>query len=756
MDVTIGNATINVKPDMTAIDAMGPEIQQRMMGASRAIGIAMTAIGAPIVAGLGASVKMAGDFEQAITNAASVTGKTGEEFRIAKDKMRELALELGENTVFSARDAANAMYDLSSKGFDVAAMSVAELQPILDLATASQYDLTGTTEIVTSTLRGFGLANQDTTRIADVFTTAIGASAANMEKFAYSMPYVSTTANILGVSLEEVTAVLSRLYDRGIEASTAGSGLRNVLLEIQSPASAVKAVFDSLGVTQDDLNLKTHGLVGVFENLTEKGFTSEMALSAFEKRSGTVAASIVQALPDIKALGGELQNVGGAAAEVAGMQLDTFGGALEELKGKLETLMIRIGDALIPALRDAAEVITPLIGKISELASAHPELTQAVVVAAGAMATLFVTLGPFLIILPGLVTAVKLVGGAFAGLKMGAIALAGGEGLGALAAALGPGAVLAAAIIATTASIAHLISKIHEHNEAVKQDAETAQKEAGAQAQIIGVLEQKGIAYDKELVATMKTGDAITYLTGLYNQHVSTMGTAIDQQQIWIATLDKAGITYDAERLATMNAADAVVYLAETFAVGSQEIDKATAQGREYIHRLDPGHRESPSVLDLAQNSLGALVEMYRAAAQTIGDIWYGLTSFIQDILGQVNAGLDYAGSALGFAAGGVIPGFASGGQVGRDWRMVMVGERGPEPAFLPVGTRVVSHDEAVGALRGGGGGEGGASVTITGPLIGNAVVREDADVRRIAIELGEILGQRLSARGMSPALRMA
>ena len=51
-------------------------------------------------------------------------------------------------------------------------------------------------------------------------------------------------------------------------------------------------------------------------------------------------------------------------------------------------------------------------------------------------------------------------------------------------------------------------------------------------------------------------------------------------------------------------------------------------------------------------------------------------------------------------ATGGVSPG-------GMTW----VGEKGPEPVFLPRGARVVSHEDAIGALRGGRG-SGGNTIT--------------------------------------------
>jgi len=228
------------------VAAMGKTMQAAGQGI-RNVGLVMGAAGAAISGALGYSVKVAGDFEQAITNAASVTGKTGAEFEAAKKKMSDLAETLGMTTVFSAREAADAMYDLSSKGFDVAAMSVEELVPILDLAAATQDNLTHTTETVTGVLRAYGMENNETARIADVFTKVIGSSAATMDKLNASMSFVAPVATAAGVSFEDLTANLGMLYNANLDGSTAGTALRRTIAELMAPGEKLTGIVARLG-----------------------------------------------------------------------------------------------------------------------------------------------------------------------------------------------------------------------------------------------------------------------------------------------------------------------------------------------------------------------------------------------------------------------------------------------------------------------------------------------------------------------------
>lgn len=251
MAISLGRGyfTVGLAGDLKdQVNQAAQHMTQQFAAASRAVGMAFTAMGGAIVGGFGLAIRAAADFDQAITNAASVTGKTGKEFDIARGKMRELALELGEKTAFSAKQCADAFYDLSSKGFDVAAMSINDLIPFLDLAAATQFDLTRTTQLMTSTLRAFGMENSESARIADVFTTACGKSAAKMEYLASSFPIVGAAAHQLGIPFEEVTAALSTLYNNGVDASTAATSLRNMLLDMENPTKKMSDALAQLGI----------------------------------------------------------------------------------------------------------------------------------------------------------------------------------------------------------------------------------------------------------------------------------------------------------------------------------------------------------------------------------------------------------------------------------------------------------------------------------------------------------------------------
>ncbi len=142
-------------------------------------------------------------FEQSIANVGSVLGAT----KVQMKELSDFAREMGRTTVFTASQAADAMYFLASAGFS-AQQSMAALKGTLDLAAATQFDLAETTRIVVSTLNQFSMAAEDATKVSNVFAAVISGSQATMDKLGESMKFVGPVAASLNLKLEQVTAAL--------------------------------------------------------------------------------------------------------------------------------------------------------------------------------------------------------------------------------------------------------------------------------------------------------------------------------------------------------------------------------------------------------------------------------------------------------------------------------------------------------------------------------------------------------------------
>ena len=267
-------------------------------------------------------------FEQSQADLASVLGVNVDEMKALTDQAREL----GATTRFTAGEVASLQKEFAKLGFDqteIQNMTEATLQ----LAAATGTELPRAAEVTGATLRGFGLDASETQRVVDVMAKSFSSSSLDMEKFATAMSTVAPVAKTAGLSVEKTTALLGTLTDRGLDASTAGTGLRNIFLELSKR-----------GLSFEDAMLKIN-------SATDKNAAS---LALFGKRGATVGTILSETSEDVATLEGKLNDAGGAAKEMADKQLNTLNGALDLLKSAWEGFILDLesGTGAFGGLKD--------------------------------------------------------------------------------------------------------------------------------------------------------------------------------------------------------------------------------------------------------------------------------------------------------------------------------------------------------------------------------------------------------------------
>jgi len=299
-----------------------------------------------ITIGLKDAIDTFATFEQSMANAAAVSGATGEELQ----KMTNLAREMGKETRFSAREAADAMYYMASAGYKAADME-SSLASVLKLASATHTELAATTDTVIATLNMFQLQSEQASRVADVFAASIGNSQATMDKLAYSMRYVGPVAHSLGWSLEETTAALSMLYNTGLQGEQAGTVLRGALSQILNPTNNVISTLKELGLTYDDINPSTRTFAEILGTLKSKAITTAQATALFGTEAGPGMIALIGAGQEkLKEYTEMLENAKGAADKMAATMDDTLAGAFDRLRSAAGDVKIAFVERLKPHL----------------------------------------------------------------------------------------------------------------------------------------------------------------------------------------------------------------------------------------------------------------------------------------------------------------------------------------------------------------------------------------------------------------------
>lgn len=367
--------------------------------------LGMVAFGTVTVAALGFAVKAAGDFQQSMTNTQAVAGATTEELK----QLTSFAREMGKQTVFSAKESADAMLSLASAGQDTQEI-MNSLKGTLNLAAATNSDLAFASKTVASTLSQFSLAASESDRIANVFTATISASQATMDKLATSMAVVGPVAKAVGLSLEETTSILGSLFNAGLDASTAGTSLRQAIAQLLKPTDDAKEALRRLKVETVDSGGKLRGITDIIRDLETVGLSAADALTIFGVRAGPgMLALVSQGADAIEDLTEKVTDTN-KAAEIAALQTETFQGKMKILQSATSDLKIEIGNQLLPILTDYAVKLTEIVNITSDWAKENPKLTKTLVTLGGTVGVTALALGGIGLAAPGIIVAAKGIG----------------------------------------------------------------------------------------------------------------------------------------------------------------------------------------------------------------------------------------------------------------------------------------------------------------------------------------------------------
>lgn len=355
----------------TQATKFGSTVDKASGRAGRSLSLfAKTGIGAAGL-GFGAMLRAGVDYEKQMARVRGVTNATGEQMKTLGD----LAKELGARTKFSAGEAATAMYELGSAGFQVRDMSKV-LPGTLSLAAASNIELSDAAEIAANALNGFGLAGSEMDHVADVLAQTTNRTSVEMRDLQLSMKYIGPVAKTTGQDFETMLAAVGEMGNVGIKGEQAGTTLRAALVRLTRPTKSVLEGFDQLGIKAGELNgpkgLKPlPEIIGILEDKT-KGMDRATRNAALANIFGTEALSGMVALVDqgsaaLKKNADANRNSEGAAKKAADTMNNTVAGAWENFTGSIETASISLYETFAPALKDALKGAAGFVNDLADL-----------------------------------------------------------------------------------------------------------------------------------------------------------------------------------------------------------------------------------------------------------------------------------------------------------------------------------------------------------------------------------------------------
>jgi len=315
-------------------------------------------------AGIQGAIRVVAGFEQSMANVRAISGSTEEQLASLTDEARRL----GQETRFSATEAAEGMAFLARTGFEVNEIITGTGQ-VLNLAQGQMLDFGRAADIATNVTQSFGLEVSDLNRVIDVLSATASSANTDVEQLEQALSFVGPVAAALGVTVEEASATIGLLGDAGIQATRAGTGLRKILSDLISPTAEAQEALQRLGLTMNDIALESEGdLSRVIQNFADAGATIRDIVDIVGVRAAPAFEILIKNARDggksIDELAESLRqaDLDEFAQGISDIQTDTLAGDFDILKSVLSELALALGEAgVLSALRSVTQAATDFV-----------------------------------------------------------------------------------------------------------------------------------------------------------------------------------------------------------------------------------------------------------------------------------------------------------------------------------------------------------------------------------------------------------
>lgn len=378
------------------------------------VGSALTAsITAPLAAIGALSVKAFAGFDAAMNESIAIMGDVSDTMR---DDMAGTAREVSLQTTASAKEAADGYFYLASAGYD-AAQSISALPQVAKFAQAGNFDLARATDLVTDAQSAMGLGSKDAqknlenlTGVTDVLVKANTIANASVSQFSEALIEAAPSAKIANMSLNETTAVLAALADRGIKGAKAGTALAFTLPQLSGAALDNAGAWKELGLELFDAEGKMRDFPDFLDNVQSslKGMSDEQTAAALKSlglsgRMGKVILGLKDAGAQIRGYEHDLKSAGGITQEVADKQLASFANQVKLAKNEIVDLAIDVGAILAPSVSAVRGHIVTLVRWIKSWDDSSKKAAVAIAVTAAAVGPVILAVSGLAAVIPAVV-----------------------------------------------------------------------------------------------------------------------------------------------------------------------------------------------------------------------------------------------------------------------------------------------------------------------------------------------------------------
>jgi len=358
-----------------------------------------TNVSMPLI-GLGAvAVKTASEFETSMTKIQTLVGLPKE----AVDQLGDAVLNLSGKVATGPKDLADGLYFLTSAGLD-ADSAMKALEATAKASVSGLGDMESLATVAAAAQNAYGEEVLTSSEALDIFGSMVQSGMFKSEELANVLGSQLGLASNLGISMEEVGAMISTYTRTTGSATDATTGLSGIMMSFakitpkaEKALAEATASMEGGAMSADDLreHLAENGLQGTLMMLKDQFEQSGIPLSEFFSKSqalkgvlGVVGAQgeeYVEILNNMEEAQGFVNNAFDETSETSAFKF-------KQSLASLQSAGVKLGESLMP-------IATGIADKLSSLANSFSNMSEESRARIVKLGLALVALGPTLLII---------------------------------------------------------------------------------------------------------------------------------------------------------------------------------------------------------------------------------------------------------------------------------------------------------------------------------------------------------------------
>lgn len=288
-------------------------------------------------------------------------------------RLMQVAKEVNEVTPLTAKDIASGERYLAMAGNNVEQIEKM-IGPAAKLASIFSMPLGekgGVADLMTNIMQTFNIPSQNATQVVDQLATAVTSANISLTDLAQSFQYSGAEFRNAKISMGDAAAAIGVLGNQGIQASSAGTALANMMryltLSVTGQKKAGSTMLKSLGIDPASLGDSQGNLLRLDKIITmlgdklrgRRGIDISSALfNIFGVRGTRAASALLQdywsGTNKLTELMDKVNSAKGTVESLTQERLQIPAGIIEQFKSNWENFVVTVGSTL-------AQVFNPLL-----------------------------------------------------------------------------------------------------------------------------------------------------------------------------------------------------------------------------------------------------------------------------------------------------------------------------------------------------------------------------------------------------------